>query len=866
MTASPSDEQTRLDILYALMILDTPAEPVFDELARLAASLCKTPIATVTFIDGSRQWFKASVGLDITETPRTISFCNHVVRDKYAFVVEDTAKHPDFRHNPLVTGTPFIRFYAGVPLLTKEGAAVGALAIMDQKPRKLNQEKIRFLTMLARQAMAHIELRRQRNELSHLLASHEEIYRQLQWRDNHLREAQRIAKLGSWEMDVTSQCLWLSDEVYSIFGVENARQAVTFSDYMKSVHRDDAELVTHAVQQAIAGLHSSFDLVHRIVRKPGETRYVHERGRIVTTEAGIAKLAGTVQDITESYLSQKERELLHASISKVNDSVMITEASPIDEPGPRIVFVNRAFEERTGYSHDEMHGHSPRILQGPLTQRNELDRIRAALQHHRPISVELINYTKQGKPFWIEMEIAPVAVQGETFTHFVSIQRDITERKAVENKIQQLAFYDPLTKLPNRRLLMDRLEHAIETARRKCNSGALLFIDLDNFKSLNDTLGHDKGDLLLKEVARRLERSVRKSNTVARFGGDEFVILLEDLAADSIEAAAEAEIVGEKIIASFTDPYDVGGYEHSCTPSIGVALFGVNTSGMDDTLKRADLAMYQAKAAGRNAIRFFDKQMQSQVNTRVRLDHDLRRALQAGQFVLHYQPQADDRGKLSGAEALVRWQHPRRGILCPGEFIWLAEENGLILTLGQWVLQSACQQLAEWKSQGTMPVPRIAVNVSARQFHHPEFLPRTLEILNETGVDPSHLKLELTESVLVEQIEDTVAKMDKLKDQGIRFSLDDFGSGYSSLAYLKKLPLDEIKIDQEFVRDILTDQDDAAITQTIVSLCQILGFEVIAEGVENEGQQIMLAKQGCRHYQGYWIGPPVPAALLQKHP
>jgi diguanylate cyclase (GGDEF)-like protein/PAS domain S-box-containing protein len=862
MVTSSSGEQQRLDALYALKILDTPAEPIFDELARLAASLCKTPIATVTLIDESRQWFKASIGLDVTETPRTISFCNHVVQEKRPFVIEDARREPEFEHNPLVTGSPFIRFYAGVPLLTEDGLALGALAVMDQRPRKLSQEKRRSLAMLARQVMAHIELRHQRNDLSHLLASREAINRQLQWQAHHLREAQRIANLGSWEMDIASQRLWLSDETYRMFRVEQAGQAVTFADYMKSVHRDDAERVVHAVERAIADHHASLDLVHRIVRNDREIRYVHERGQLVETEAGEVCLAGTVQDITESFLSQKERELLYASICKVNDSVMITEASPIEEPGPRIVFVNRAFEVRTGYHHTEVLGRSPRLLQGPETQRNELDRIHQAIQHHRSISVEIINYTKQGNPFWLEMEIAPVAIQGETVTHFVSIQHDITARKAIEGQIEQLAFYDSLTKLPNRRLLMDRLEHAIETARRKRNSGALLFIDLDNFKSLNDTLGHDKGDMLLVEVARRLEKTVRKSNTVARLGGDEFVILLEDLAADRLEAAAEAEIVGEKLIASFGPLFKIGEYEHDCTPSIGVAIFDEKTGGVDDIMKRADLAMYQAKAAGRNAIRFFDQHMQSQVNTRVKLERELRRAVQSGQFVLHYQPQMNDVGKLSGAEALVRWQHPRRGLLHPGDFIWLAEENGLILQLGQWVLQSACQQLAMWQSHKAMPVPRIAINVSAREFHHPEFLPRTLEVLEAAGIDPRHIKLELTESALVEQIEDTVTKMAELKAHGIRFSLDDFGTGYSSLAYLRKLPLDEIKIDQAFVRDILTDEDDAAITQTIVSLCQILGFEVIAEGVENEGQQAMLARQGCRHYQGYWVGHPVPAALL----
>ncbi|MDQ9172133.1 EAL domain-containing protein [Oxalobacteraceae bacterium R-40] len=861
MTTSSTPDKMRLDAQYASDMLNSPVEPVFDELALFAASFCATPIALISLIGKSQHWYKASAGLTESDQPLANFFCDQTIARKRPFVVEDAIRHPEFLHKLKKGGVPGIRFFAGLPLITEDGIAIGVLSVMDRKPRKLSQSKLDSLAILARHAMTTIELRHQRSELQRALSSREEVYHQLHWQSRHFRESQRIAKLGSWEMDLVSWRLQLSDEVYRIFGVEHMSPTVSFDNYLQSVHREDHARVIQAVTQAIAG-QSPLDLIHRIVRKNKEIRFVHERGQLMAIEDGQVLLAGTVQDITDSYHSQRERDLLYTSISKVNDSVMITEAWPIDEPGPRIVFVNRAFEERTGYDHSEVIGRSPRFLQGIQTQRDQLDRIRAALENHQPVSAEIINYTREGKPFWIEMDIAPVAIQGNDVTHFVSVQRDITQRKAAEGQIERLAFFDPLTKLPNRRLLMDRLEHAIETARRKRNCGALLFIDLDNFKSLNDTLGHDKGDLLLAQVARRLENSARKSNTVARLGGDEFVILLEDLAVDPIEAAAEAEIVGEKILAGFVPPFNLGNYEHHCTPSIGVTLFDTKALGADDLMKRADLAMYQAKSDGRNAIRFFDKRMQSQINTRVMLDREFRRALKEGQFVLHYQRQVDDMGKVTGIEALVRWQHPRRGMLYPSDFIWLAEENGLIMHLGRWVLQCVCNQVAEWLQHGDMVVPPVAINVSARQFHHHDFLPNTLEILEKSGIDPQHIKLELTESALVEHMDATVAKMSELRAHGIRFSLDDFGTGYSSLAYLKKLPLDEIKIDRAFVRDILTDPGDAAITQTIVSLCQILGFDVVAEGVENEGQQAMLALQGCRHYQGYWFGRPVPAGQL----
>jgi diguanylate cyclase (GGDEF)-like protein/PAS domain S-box-containing protein len=604
------------------------------------------------------------------------------------------------------------------------------------------------------------------------------------------------------------------------------------------------------------------DLVHRIALADGTIRHVHQRAKLIQLAEKGAALAGTVQNVTKQVEKEAERELLEESIARVSDTVMITEARPLDEPGPRIVFVNRAFEKRTGYHSEEVLGRSPRFLQGPDTQRVELDRVRAAITHKVPVQVEVINYTKQGEPFWVQMEVAPVTVRSRETTHFVSIQRDITQRKKDEDHIERLAFFDPLTKLPNRRLLMDRLMHAVGITKRQHHGGALMFIDLDNFKALNDTLGHDKGDLLLEQVAGRLQHYVRKSNTVARFGGDEFVILLEDLHPHFDQAAAQVRMVAAKILADFQQPFDIAGHEHRCTPSIGIALFDGEPESAEDILKRADVAMYEAKSGGRNGMRFFDHRMQAMLDKRIALDQDFRRALYTGEFVLHYQPQVDDRGHLVGAEALVRWNHPQRGLLYPTEFIWLAEDNGLIIELGHWVLRCVCSQLVQWQHENRSML-RLAANVSARELYDPEFLPRVISLMEETGVDPSWLKLEITERVLVERVDETVAKMLELRRRGIQFSLDDFGTGYSSLAYLKKLPLDEIKIDRAFVRNILTDPDDAAISQMIISLCNILHLDVMAEGVENEMQRDLLAKQGCRYYQGYLLGPPVPAALLQ---
>ncbi len=440
--------------------------------------------------------------------------------------------------------------------------------------------------------------------------------------------------------------------------------------------------------------------------------------------------------------------------------------------------------------------------------------------------------------------------------------QDITQRKAAAGEIAQLAFYDTLTKLPNRRLLSDRLHQSLATSMRTGHKGALLFIDLDNFKTLNDTLGHDQGDLLLQQVALRLIGCVREVDTVGRFGGDEFLVILEDLSEDSLEAATQTEIVGEKILAVLNRPYDLSGREHYSTPSIGVTLFSQTGDTVDELLKRADLAMYQAKGAGRNAMRFFDPEIQTMVTARAAMEEDLRQAVPRGELILHYQVQVNVAGRPIGAEALVRWNHPQRGLVLPGEFIALAEATGLILPVGQWVLEEACRQLVLWAEQPEKAHWILGINVSSRQFRHPAFVDKVLAVLEKTGANPQRIKLELTESLLLEDVENVIDKMTTLRARGLSFSLDDFGTGYSSLSYLKRLPLDQLKIDQSFVRDVLTDANDAAIARTIIALAQILGLTVMAEGVETEAQRDFLIRQGCQAYQGYLFGRPGPAELL----
>ena len=458
---------------------------------------------------------------------------------------------------------------------------------------------------------------------------------------------------------------------------------------------------------------------------------------------------------------------------------------------------------------------------------------------------------------WFELSVArKETVDAEP--RFVVMTRDITGSKSAKSEIRRLAFYDPLTDLPNRRLLQDRLKQALSRSGRKRRHGALLLIDLDNFKALNDTWGHDKGDLLLKQAALRLVACVRDSDTVARLGGDEFVVLIDDAGAIPGEVIATARAVADKVLATLHAPFDVDGRVHRSGCSIGVAPFGFESLSGDEILKRADVAMYQAKAAGRNTVRFFDPAMQAAVEARVAMEADLRQGLLLDAFSLHFQPQVGPGNRVIGAEALLRWSHPERGPVSPAEFIPVAEQSGLIVDLGEWVLQTACAQLARWSDMPGYAELTLAINVSVHQFHQADFVDKVRRALASHGAAPTQLKLEITESMFVSDQESIINKMVQLNALGVGFSLDDFGTGYSSLSYLRRLPLDQLKIDQSFVRDVLTEHNDAAIARTIIALGQSLGLAVIAEGVELQGQRDFLAEYGCALCQGYLISRPLP--------
>ncbi|MCC7228394.1 MAG: EAL domain-containing protein, partial [Burkholderiaceae bacterium] len=525
---------------------------------------------------------------------------------------------------------------------------------------------------------------------------------------------------------------------------------------------------------------------------------------------------------------------------------------------------NRAAERIFGYTAEEMIGHSVLSLLPAERQQEEQNFLGAVARGESIYQFETERIRKDGRLIDVSFTISPIRNLQNQIIGVSATARDISERKRAESQIERLAFSDPLTGLPNRRLLMDRLERALVLAHRNQQLSALLFIDLDNFKMVNDTLGHDTGDVLLKDVAMRLKSCVREGDTVARLGGDEFVVLLENLNGGTIEATEQSGVVGSKILTALSKPYQLDSHEQYGSASIGVTLFGADRNEtVEELLKRSELAMYDAKAAGRNVLRFFEQEMKAVVSARVQLEEGLRHALQGDQFVLYYQPQGDDINHLTGAEALVRWRHPQRGLVSPGDFIAVAEASGLILPLGRWVLHAACTQLALWAAQPGMAHLIISVNVSAREFRQPKFAEEVRHVINETGANPRRLKLELTESVLVEDVEEIISKMNVIKELGVSFSLDDFGTGYSSLSYLKRLPLDQLKIAQEFVRDILIDSNDAAIAKMVIVLAEAMGLQVIAEGVETAAQRDLLLGLGCHHYQGYLLSAPVPIETFE---
>jgi diguanylate cyclase (GGDEF)-like protein/PAS domain S-box-containing protein len=539
-----------------------------------------------------------------------------------------------------------------------------------------------------------------------------------------------------------------------------------------------------------------------------------------------------------------------ATVFESQEGMMVTDASTV------IIRVNRAFTHITGYSAEDAVGQTPRLLSSGMQSKMFYATMWDSINSTGMWEGEILNRRKNGEVYPEYLYITAVKNAEGIVTNYVASRTDITSSKSASDEIERLYSIDLLTELPNRRLFLDRLKQALAISAHSGRRGAVLFLDLDKFKNINDTQGHNVGDLLLQHVAKRLTACLREGDTVSRFGGDEFVVLLENLSEHAIEAATQTKDIAKKISRSLNQAYQLD--EHSCfnSASIGATLFIGHELMAEELLKQADIAMYQSKVQGGNTLRFFDQMMQEAITARVDLEYELREAIEQHQFQLHYQMQVDRTGQPIGAEALIRWQHPERGMLPPQYFIPLAEDIGLILPLGQWVLDTACAQLKTWQQSPLTSDIVLSVNVSAKQLHQVDFVQQVLATVQRHGTKQARLKLELTESMLLDNINGIIAKMNALNKTGIHFALDDFGTGYSSLQYLKKLPLKQLKIDQSFVRDIATDSSDRKIVRTIITMASSLGIDVIAEGVETAEQRRFLLDSGCLQYQGYLFNKP----------
>ena len=818
-----------------------PASDVAMPITRLAARLCGMPMAVVVLLDHGHAVFVAGTGVAPADQAALVALCAPLLQSPPAEALPGAGS---------AAGAGFLK---AAPLVDEDGNLLGLLAVLSAQPehwpREHEQDLVTLAGLLVTQLMRPEQIR-QAEASRHAGRQSEE-------------DAQRLATRLGITLDSITEGFYTLDHAWRFTYLNRQGEQLLGRTGMallgKSIWREFPGAIDTSFSQQIraaaeSGKHVEFEAQYA----PMDTWF---EVRAYPFPDGVAVY---FRDVSESRKAREQLMLLETSISRLNDIVLIAEAVPNGTPRARIIFVNNAFERHTGYSRAEALGQSPRMLCGPLTQRREVERIMLAFESGEPVQAELVTHKKDGRHFWLEVDVVPVSDNaGVSVTHWVAVGRDITRRKAAETEIKHLAFYDPLTQLPNRQLLMDRLHLALSQNHRRPREGSLMFIDLDNFKALNDTLGHHKGDLLLQQVAERLTACVRKIDTVARLGGDEFVVMLEDLGHQPDEAAELAKRMGEEILAALSEPYLLAGDQHYSTCSIGVTSFNQNQTDIGDLLKQADLAMYQAKTSGRNTICFFDPALQAAASAHATLQSDLRRGLREGEFSLHYQPQVGRDGRMTGVEALLRWTHATRGEVTPSEFIPAAEDGGLILPLGQWALETACRQLAVWSERAETATLNIAVNVSARQFRHPEFADMVMAALQNPKVSPHKLKLELTESLLAEDMEITITKMARLKSLGVTLSLDDFGMGYSSLSMLKRLPLDQLKIDKSFVADILTDPNDAAIARTIIGLAQSLGLGVLAEGVETEAQRAFLQHHGCECYQGYLFCKPLPIDALE---
>ena len=878
-STSDFSEKERSRVLRGYHILDTAPEPQFDDLATLAASICDTPMALITLVDGFRQWFKARVNFPLEEIPRDSGFCGVAIRQRDLFIVPDAQVTPRFANDPLVTGDPYVRFYAGTPLVTEDGCAIGTLCVLDHVPRRLNNKQKQALQILGREVLGQLELRKTLGALKSLVVEHDSAAEELQMsyrvleeriaeRTNALNKVNALLKAEVEERAREAQFTQaIIDSLPCVFYVidqdgnhlrwnKNLERVTGYTpDEIRQLRtsdffcdEDEKELIRERLLQVFREGCASVEA--QLFTKNGERIPYYFTGAKVSWN-GHDYISGMGVDITELLEVEETLRLQNRALQASINAIMITDLDG------NIVYANPAFEKITGYPVSEAIGRNTSFLVGDDRKQLGLITIRHAMAHHEECAALLRNYRKNGDMFWNDLHIAPVRTSDGTTTHFVEVLNDITEIKRYEEELEQHANYDSLTALVNRNVLMDRIRQAIAAAQREDRFVTIGFMDLDNFKFINDSHGHTVGDELLKQVAERLVTCLRDEDTIARYGGDEFAFVL--VGQQSEKTIAD---LMSRMLKTVERPFMIADHKFYVSCSIGLSFYPKDGQDVETLLKNADVAMYRAKERGRNNFQFYTPAMNKRVTERLALESRLRQALADGEFALHYQPKVDlGSGRIVGVEALLRWYPSGGGMVSPATFIPLAEETGLIVPIGEWVLNTACAHIKALQEINQHPM-RVAVNISARQFEPTTLVTLVRRALGASGLNPGMLELELTESLVMQNPEEAIKVLHELKEMGLQLAIDDFGTGHSSLSYLQRFPVDHLKIDQSFVRDIGDDPNDAIIARAVIVLGHNLGKRVVAEGVSNAEQLAFLRQNQCDEMQGFFFSKAVPIEQL----
>lgn len=679
-----------------------------------------------------------------------------------------------------------------------------------------------------------------------------QAYDELHGSEQRLNRALEAVRDGLWDWDLVTDRMFVSPGYAALIGLAPEELGDPIETWKKRLHPEEYATVLEAHRNHLQGLTDNLDHIYRLRHKDGDYRWIHSRGRVLRDALGKPlHYTGVARDITLQRL--KEDHLRQAAVvfDSTREGVLVTDAQAV------IVHVNPSFERITGYRSEDVLGKTPAILRSGRQDQAFYQRLWLALREQDVWSGEIWNRRKSGEiyPQWLHIRVVRND-QGQ-LTHYVGVFSDLSSIKRSENELDFLAHHDSLTGLPNRVLLRERIEQALENGKDRTVAGALLLIDLDHFKHINDSLGHTTGDMLLKEVSKRLQHQLDERCLLSRLGGDEFAILVEN---DDPEAVAR---LSQRILDGFNAPFDIHCQPIYISASLGVSLYPEDASDVDHLMQHADAALFQAKDSGRNAYAFYTRVLTARARAHVQVESALRHALDHDELRVHYQPVHDlASGRIVGVESLVRWQHPERGLVPPGEFVPVAEECGLIAALDNWVLKRACRQMREWQQRG-VELEFVAVNVSSRLFNRGGLEERIANALEESGLEPRYLELEVTESAVMEDFEQSLNLLCRLRILGVNLAIDDFGTGYSSLMRLKRLPVHKLKIDQGFVAGLPGAVDDAAIARAIVALAQSMGLRVVAEGIEHQDQALFLREHGCDFGQGYWYGRPQPAEALR---